>query len=1554
MSNGGFKILMRRPYNRITLLILYVSIIIPSVFTGYLSNSFTFDLTSNNEFSNSPQADLRLMSFSPLSRNEINRSQVHYSLSSLETQHNQEIGSTSDFSTSNNLHFDKASCKISRISGQDDVVIDSVSPEAMEINATSMDFKLNFTITGSEGNPKSAFQNLTISNTSHAFPPITDWDNWDIVVGTDKYSLTFTLNNSVLSQFSLGLYNLTLSTIVLGHFSNDSFRFPMKDLQINNIQISPSEFNNKLDSDQLFNITMWVREDYGTTGSSDVTSLLENPNVTLISVLKTDVSGPLHFIRFINHGYEVPLGQFIFEVNLTGDVARDPAFDDAFHTLVVSVTSTDGITDNGTIAFEAVGNVLLVKIDQISVGSNPPFDYNETTNDSQKHIVFRINVNDFIDVSFYLWDNSSNDFAKESRNVIYQDPNDPLNPRALKNTPTDANGNGSVSLSANVFTPKVDGYELFFYVSGHKSSQEEDPSNVSIFWDYLDFDYTFYDNQFSEDGFGSSNKDNEKARGVDIGEWWVLNLFVNYLTDQSPAYNTQINYSFGGGSWNDRKDGTAGDLLDGSFTINHTENIADTFLFECQVVNGSYIDHPNGILSFVDKTTGAAYFNKSITWTYLIIDMIPVETDRRLGTGEITEIDLSAVWAHDLSSFSGTLIAIDNATKIQKTVLMTNGYGTWPGLIKTTFGVYNFYVSTVIDDLFGITKFTNPFVLQPDKQDVQINIIWDDVYFTFSGTYNLSKSIIEQNWNVNSFFTNFGGNRTIYCYGRHSYDGKPFNGTAVLIDRDIGVEHPIIFNYNGVGNTTVNRTDARRWVPFKILFITVEPTYHVTRLRQTPANNITIVWDKILITLEANQTYSHGSWADISVSLEYEVSTNLIIDPVDIEYSLLMSNETFYEDISWIHFIDYSFTPATHWYNITKLVDYKTSLTQYDVLFNWSDIGISDYGNLTIFWIDDKDPTIVNFQSRDLGNGSILIIVDVTDDAENWEGSGIGEVKLFDNRVGVEEEFPLKGTSYLFREAYGIYRYLFMYTYNQTIEEGGWGNYFQFEFGKPLEFTVDVVDQSATPDWTGQFSPSNHTVTSEILTITANYDPYDPQFIWRNGTIINISYATSDESGDSTNINDGDIIIATYVQDNKWSGLNDSSVQLNITNIATSESSQHYMTLINEVGDGRLPLEFRWIGNLPVGEVYRFTVTVTDKAGNFNTFSREVEIKDVVAPRIRGIKLTPTQDRKVKIAVNLTEGGLGVDYVIVGLVAQDNTTQWFNLTAAGGIGAQQAATPRLETYSATLTLGFNLIDMINPKRYSIKINVSDKMGNQKSYGVNELENIPGDIIEIHIHLDPLIFHPIVLIFGLVLLITGIVIGIRISSKTVGYDMQKIFAASERISREEILTQMDEFALGVTVNFFDQVQGPVPVIWEPPLLEDQEQVMLDLSDKSFSTLEFVGVEETERSGTFDFSTGSYECTALGYSFAIPNPEARGGKENLTVVLLLRKEWGDNLLVFQDELLEKLREIRGLVESEQPSTQIEAKARNLREFVSKLMIAFDKIYLGVEKKSDSMVE
>ena len=786
-----------------------------------------------------------------------------------------------------------------------------------------------------------------------------------------------------------------------------------------------------------------------------------------------------------------------------------------------------------------------------------------------------------------------------------------------------------------------------------------------------------------------------------------------------------------------------------------------------------------------------------------------------------------------------------------------------------------------------------------------------------------------------------------------------FNGTAVLYDFTNRTSYLLNFT-KGVANWTGDRSSAYKPVRFRVLSIDSDPSYGIEAIGTSDSNDIRIVWDKIIITLLANQTYSHGSWGVVSVKLEYEVlktipidieafvDFEIPIDPAKMRYDLLLENGSFYANISWTQFLIYSLNSSTLSFSVTNMVDVATGLTTYEQWYQWLDLPGTEpeIGILETFWVDDQGPTILEIRSRDFGNGTILVIIDATDNSETWIGTGIQSVQLFDARPSIQNYFPLEPIHLQLNS--DVHRYIFVYHYNQQMEGAEWeGNedFFQFDFGETLLLQINITDNGRLdfPEFLESSRDANW-IRTESFSIIANYDPFKPQFIEQDGLKINMTYLTVYSSKDPTFIDEGTINITLIARDSTWSGLNPNSAQIIITD-KNNQTQIITMELVGNLENKRDELRFTWQGNLVVFGVYQFKVTITDNAGNKNSYSVEEEIEDFVAPRILKIERQITDDRKIKISVEVKEAGLGVDYITINV-----GSQLFNLTRVnGGSGAQQNF-PR-EVYSVVITPRIELSNLFSSKFYNINITVADKAGNIGKYSTEALKDWG---LEYDFELRPLLFNTYILLTIGIILVVMVVVGIRITSKTVGYDMDKILRESEKISREVILTQMDEFALGVTVNFFDQVQGPVPVIWEPPLLEDQEQIMLDLSDKSFSTLEFVELEETERSGTFDFSTGSYECTALGYSFAIANPEARGGKENLTVVLLLRKEWGDNLLVFQDELLEKLREIREMIEGQKASSEIAKKSRELREFVSRLMISFNKLYFGTDYESDMMVE
>ncbi|MHA2156901.1 MAG: hypothetical protein ACXABU_16275, partial [Candidatus Hodarchaeales archaeon] len=1440
-----------------------------------------------------------------------------------------------------------------KISASNDIEFERISPEAMEKDASLINYILNFTITDNFGlnDPTNIFENLTISNQL-----VTTWFDWRNLID-DHYSLQFSLNSTFLSTLALEDHDLTLHIKVWTgasfHYSHFTIPLPMKDLQITILNY-PSEFNNKDESEQNFNLTFRVTEDDG-TGVNPVTSLPSiigsngekiNPNVTIQSSTSSEISGFLRFINFPNNG-SIGSGIYTVTVAMNGSIAL--LFEEGFHNLILQVITDQGISENNIINdFEAKGTVFIVKISWVQVNSYNKSYLIDLTNDSTNHVDFRLNLDDNFTFYFEVWENDTGILQRDEKDhlIDFQDPNRAEDPTAVFTSPSSFNGDGILTISSNVTTP-ANGYTFSVYVRGHKNSQSLfSPTNITIFWDLLKYQYSYQDD-LNLPGEGGDYGENYQglALGLDVDENWTLALGVYYASDDSPALTSQVSYRFSDDmQWITLIDGDGLDLPDGKFTITRSSSLPQILTFTCRIEAGSKISW-NGT-KFVTQTFSSFSFTLDITWTFLIIDL-DTPTDR-LNLGDITSIDARAYWAHDPSNqtmFTGIINILDEANPgFLRDMVVTDGWGSLPGYFKTEgdgIGRYLFRVNSISDSTYDIAKFTNSTIYRPEDQNVRIAIIWDRIYFVFTNTYNASLTVSNQNWGVTSFFTNYNETTTLYCFGRHQYDQTPFSGAATLIDFNNGASASIIFNPTGLAIWRGDRSDARdpEGVPFRVWFIEYENNWNMSLLdRYYPKNIVRITWEKVVVTMVANKTFKSGTWADIQVYYEYEINGSEV-DPQNIRYDILLINESVErENFSLISFRDFSFGPLIQTYTITYLLDSSSGLsaTNVDVRYVWLDQGEESYkGFLTIEWIDTQPPVILESQIVNLGNGTILIATIVTDSSDNYLGSGVRDITLVDTRHPIAQDFPQGPEIIILSPTQTLY--IFHYSYNQRINSTqfpiweGNEDFFQFSFDDTLSFTVIITDGEGYTD------SYNH----ESLLMDS--DNIQPKFLLQDTLFINASFETMNSSSDVVGLTDGKVTISVLVQDDEWSGLSPDSVLLTISDLDGNFSVSFPMVPNLANFERYSPTIFEWRGNLSVFKSYFVTVTIEDLAGNINQKIIELDILDVVGPQIKSLSVVANDDRTINIKVEFEESGLGVDYVALELT-YSGTTHLISIFE-GNQGSSSVVSQRY-SFSASIQTTFDLWDLIEDKDFSFVIVAADLSGNTEKYSSEDLKSVWNFTFDEKINsvTDVLIVNPFFWGIVIFLFITVMIVAIRVTSRVEGYDVKKIFEESEKIPREVILTQMDEYALGVTINFFDQVQGPVPVIWEPPLLEDQEQVMLDLSDKSFSILEFVGLDESERSGTFDFSTGSYDCTALGYSFSMDNPQARGGKENLTVVLLLRKEWGDNLLVFQDELVEKLREIRNLVETKTDPVTITRSARELREFVSRLMISLDRLYLG----------
>ncbi len=244
--------------------------------------------------------------------------------------------------------------------------------------------------------------------------------------------------------------------------------------------------------------------------------------------------------------------------------------------------------------------------------------------------------------------------------------------------------------------------------------------------------------------------------------------------------------------------------------------------------------------------------------------------------------------------------------------------------------------------------------------------------------------------------------------------------------------------------------------------------------------------------------------------------------------------------------------------------------------------------------------------------------------------------------------------------------------------------------------------------------------------------------------------------------------------------------------------------------------------------------------------------------------------------------------------------------------------------------------------------LEDSTGNSQSYDNQQLASIIKDLPSIGFKLrsisSVILTNPYFLGFITILLLTVSVVSIQRFRTVGGFDKEKVIEDMVRISENEVWEENDRVSYGITANFFDQTKGPVPIIYYPDKLSSSETMTFTLADRSFSTLGFVSKPDEDNHATFRFQIGGEKCTIFAYAFAIPNPEARGGQENLSMTFIIRNPWGnlENLNRFLNEMLTHSRRIRDLIQTGTDTKIVQKEMENLRNYYTRAMLAFRQKY------------
>jgi hypothetical protein len=209
-----------------------------------------------------------------------------------------------------------------------------------------------------------------------------------------------------------------------------------------------------------------------------------------------------------------------------------------------------------------------------------------------------------------------------------------------------------------------------------------------------------------------------------------------------------------------------------------------------------------------------------------------------------------------------------------------------------------------------------------------------------------------------------------------------------------------------------------------------------------------------------------------------------------------------------------------------------------------------------------------------------------------------------------------------------------------------------------------------------------------------------------------------------------------------------------------------------------------------------------------------------------------------------------------------------------------------------------------------------------------------------------------LVIGIVLAVLAIAliftfVGIKKfrSTELVGLDKELIIAKVNDFKNEnELTTYLDLHTLGIIVSFFDQRHGPIPIIVTPEILKDNYNLLVDLSDMSFSSARFSGNFEDEIYSTYNFNPAPGQfINIISFGYALNRPEARGGAENITLNILIHKNVSELINQFIDKFQDRIHDIHKLMDKNpDKKEEVTKKIKELRMFLSKIILTYENLY------------
>jgi hypothetical protein len=371
-----------------------------------------------------------------------------------------------------------------------------------------------------------------------------------------------------------------------------------------------------------------------------------------------------------------------------------------------------------------------------------------------------------------------------------------------------------------------------------------------------------------------------------------------------------------------------------------------------------------------------------------------------------------------------------------------------------------------------------------------------------------------------------------------------------------------------------------------------------------------------------------------------------------------------------------------------------------------------------------------------------------------------------------------------------------------------------------------------------------------------------------------------------------------------------------------------------------------------VGQTFTYEVTIFDISGNSLKETHDLFINDRSGPRILVediSKFTAGDFGGFNLQVALVDNGSEIESAILeyNINGDSKYLTLSEFSEPGGAGSQSLSYKYKKVFKLDFSIPQDFQESINIR---FTLHVLDTEGNEREYSHSDLIDLigegfnVGDSYKLQALANEVISRFEFQLFVLLLIISIAFIAVRRFRTISGFDKSKILEEMVRIPDNEVWEENDKISIGVYANFFDQVKGPVPIIWHPEKAGSSERIRFAVADRSFSTLGFVSKPEEIKDATFRFTFAGEKCSVFGYAFAIERAAARGGQENMSICFMIRPPYGtlENLNKFRVDLLDHLKNVSNLIKSDADIKIIQREMQVTREFLTRAMLTFRRKY------------